>query len=91
MTELKFRLGNKIKDMVSGVEGITTSFVVYMNGCIQWSINRELDKDGKPYETLYYDQQQCQLIDSGIVDDIDEPKQSTGGAPTRVRSANAIN
>lgn len=81
---MKFKLGNKIRDKVTGVEGITTGYVTYMNGCIQWNIHPKADKEGKTTDANYYDEQQLEFIDDGIADVASNKK--TGGANTKVRS-----
>lgn len=86
---MKFQLGNTIRDRVSGVEGITTAYVTFMNGCIQWSIHPKADKDGKLVEANYYDEQQLEFVDDGIATSGKSAKTTeskTGGANSRIRS-----
>lgn len=42
------RLGMRVVDVISGAEGITVCKVTYLNGCITFSIDLGVDKDGKP-------------------------------------------
>lgn len=88
MSKHKFVLGNRIKDLVSGVEGITTSRIEYINGCVQYSISPAADKDGKQPESFHYDQNQLEFVDDGIAAKVKanvagEP--DTGAAPSRPR------
>lgn len=78
----KFKLGSKIRDKVSGVEGITTSRTEFLNGCIQYNIHPKADKDGKHVDIYNYDEQQLELIDDGIHKNVSPPKP-TGGAMTQ--------
>lgn len=48
-------LGKKIRDKVSGVEGVVTSVSFDLYGCIQAVINRGVDKDGKQIESIWLD------------------------------------
>ena len=86
----KFKLGNKIKDLVSGVEGITTGRIEYLNGCVQYNITPPADKDGKQAESFYYDQNQLVIVDDGISTKITTGNpagnKNTGAAPTKPRS-----
>ena len=62
----KFKLGVKLKDLVSGLAGITKSRVEYLNGCIQYSIQTEVGTDGKFPESYWLDQDQLVQVDEGI-------------------------
>lgn len=45
--ELPFKLGTRVRDSVSGWEGIATSFHYYMNGCLRVTVEG-IDKDKEP-------------------------------------------
>lgn len=86
----KFRLGNRLRDKVSGVEGITTGYVTFLNGCVQWNIHPKVGEDGKVSEANYYDEQQLEFVDDGIAAapagiPSSTPSSSTGGANSVVR------
>jgi hypothetical protein len=83
----KFKLGNTLRDTVTGVQGITTAYVTYMNGCVQWNIHPKTNKDGKVPDSLYFDEQQLELVDNGIAKDNKKEIPPTGGAPSKVRSS----
>lgn len=48
-------LGLKVRDKVTGVEGIATSLSFDLYGCVQVCINRGVDKDGKHLDQWWYD------------------------------------
>lgn len=48
-------LGFKVKDKVTGMEGVCTSISIDLYGCIQALVNPGLDKDGKHRDQVYYD------------------------------------
>lgn len=87
MSKHKFELGNRIKDLVSGVEGITTGRIEYLNGCVQYNIIPAVDKDGKAVESYYHDQNQLVLIGEGITKQIKTGNpagsKNTGAAPSQ--------
>lgn len=88
---MKFVLGNKIRDRVSGLEGITTGYITYLNGCIQWNIHPSVGKDNKATEgNGYYDEQQLEFVDDGIAGTEGKAKKSTksttGGSMSQPRS-----
>lgn len=60
-------LGTRMKDLVTGFEGIAIARVEFMNGCIQYMLKpQKLDKDGKTLEASadVYDYHKYQVIDS---------------------------
>lgn len=54
-------LGQKVRDRVTGFEGITTARVQYLNGCVQFCVKpRALD--GKMLEGEYIDDSNLRLF-----------------------------
>ena len=51
----KIKLGNQVKDIVTGFEGIATAKVEYLNGCIQYYVKPKIDEDGKYPSGQYLD------------------------------------
>lgn len=64
MNEIK--LGQRVKDKVSGLIGIAVARVEYLNGCIQYSVIPSCDKEGKYIYGFYIDVGQLEIIDDGI-------------------------
>ena len=54
--EIKFELGTKVKDKITGFNGTTTGFAFYLTGCDQYSVTPKM-KEG---ENSYPD---CQWFD----------------------------
>ena len=86
----KFVLGQRVRDTVTGFEGIAIGRVVYINGCHQYLVKPrcEVKKDEpmKQPEGWYIDDQSLELVDQGILnppsfEDINAPvgQASTGG------------
>lgn len=65
--EEKFYLGDKVRDLVTGFEGIAISKVVYLNGCIQYCVKPPVDENGKMIEGEYIDIEQLELVESGVI------------------------
>ncbi len=87
MNEIK--LGDKVRDKVSGYEGIATSRTEFLNGCFQIEVTAKLKKGILPkveeIQGIGIDQQQLERIGNGI----NTPKKrvvkkSTGGPPRMV-------
>lgn len=70
------KLGQKVKDKVTGFEGITTARVEYLNGCIQFCVKPKVSDDGKMPEGQYLDIAQLEFVDDGI-----SIKSSNTGGP----------
>ena len=51
------RLGEKVKDTISGFEGFATARTIYFYGCIRVLVEPSgLAKDGKPHEGQWFDE-----------------------------------
>lgn len=74
-------LGTKLRDRVTGFVGISTAKVIYLNGCVQYSLKPSLDKDGKIQDAQFFDSQQLEFVDEGILTEKmkEETKKPTGG------------
>ncbi len=69
-------LGRKVRDQVSGFQGVATSWTIFLNGCVRVSIQPPVDKEGKLPDEKWFDAHQLDLIDEPAVA---EPKAATGG------------
>jgi len=60
-------LGNKVKDRVSGLVGITIAKVEYLNGCIQFCVRPKIKKgEIKLSESCYIDEGQLEKVSEGV-------------------------
>jgi len=76
----RFKLGDKVRDKISGLEGIITSKIEFLNGCIQYGIQPPVSKDGDMREVEYIDEEQLEKI--GEKTDTIERKDVGGGIRT---------
>jgi len=51
-------LGDKVKDRITGLEGIAIAKVIYLNGCVRYEVKPKGLKDGKTIESEWIDEQQ---------------------------------
>lgn len=58
----KFRNGQKVRDRLSGFEGTITCCAEYMNGCIRYNVQPELDEEGHYQDSEVIDEQQLVLL-----------------------------
>ncbi len=62
---MRFELGTRARDIVTGFEGVVTAKVEYLTGCIQYAIKPpELDKDGKMRDAHYFDEDSLVAVDA---------------------------
>jgi hypothetical protein len=52
-----FQLGLIYKDKITDFEGVATGHVRYLTGCNQVLITPKIDKEGKPREAQWFDEQ----------------------------------
>jgi hypothetical protein len=72
-------LGKKVREVVTGLEGIAVAKIDYMNGCRQYSIQPQVCKDGVPAEAKWWDAEQVELLKDKKV--VSKKKKPTGGPP----------
>ena len=57
------KLGQKVRDTLTGLEGTVTARTEYLYGCVRVAIQPFGEKDGKPYDAWYVDEPQCEVIE----------------------------
>jgi len=55
-------LGRKVKDIVTGFEGIATARCKYLNGCAQIQVTPKAKKDGSLSDSKWFDEPILQYI-----------------------------
>ena len=52
------KLGSRVRDIITGFEGIADSRTEYQNGCVSIGVQPlELNKEGEPGDIVYFDEQ----------------------------------
>ncbi len=64
-TEIMIKLGNEVKDKVTGLQGIVISRVEYLTGCTQYGVQPQ-SKDGLMLDSYYIDWNRLELVGHGI-------------------------
>lgn len=83
MAKKTIELGSKVKDVITGIQGIAIGQCIWLTGCDQyWLKQQGVDKDGKAYQMDLYDVQRLIVLEPPS----DEIKKamaapSTGEAP----------
>lgn len=60
-------LGKKAKDKITGFQGILTARCEFLTGCNRYCIQPTELKDGKPIDSIYFDEAQIEIISDGIL------------------------
>jgi hypothetical protein len=64
---MTIKLGQKVRDVITGFEGIATARVEYLNGCIQYCVKQQkLAKDGAVRDGVYFDHAQLKVVGDGV-------------------------
>lgn len=58
-----FALGQKVRCLVTGFEGVTTIRTQHLNGCIQYVVKPPVDKEGKMSDGNWIDEAQLEAVD----------------------------
>jgi hypothetical protein len=75
---MKIKLGDEVKDKVSGFVGVAVEKREYLNGCIQYAIQPKVDKDGNMTDSWCIDESQIERLKKKVV-----VKKSNTGGPMR--------
>ena len=59
-------LGKKGKDKITGFTGILTARCEFLTGCNRYCIQPQELKDGKPIDSIYFDEAQIEILSDGI-------------------------
>lgn len=82
-------VGDKVRDNITGIEGICIARTVWINGCVRICIQPQEAKDGKPVEATTLDEPQLTVIQRQAIKPepehtperelVQEPLRRTGG------------
>jgi hypothetical protein len=67
--EGKIELGDRIRDRVSGIEGIATARTEWLFGCVRFILQPQGEKKdwGTPHEGFSVDEPQLELVEKAVV------------------------
>jgi len=77
----KIKLGDRVECQVTGLIGIASSRITYLNGCVQYGIEPPY-QPGTDLKSHYVDAQQLEVIEGGLNDAEEDqtiPRVRTGG------------
>lgn len=84
---MSIQLGQRVRDTVSGFEGVVVCRAEWLNGCIRFSVQARVDKDGKLPELQWIDEPQCEALeDPPATNPIRQPQRMGGPRNDPARS-----
>ena len=82
--EFKFNLGDKVRDKITGFQGILVCRSQWLHNCNTYGIQPQEMKDGKPLDRHFFDEPQLEVVEEKVV----EPKRNTGGPEKFIMATN---
>ena len=79
--EKEIKLGDTVKCLITGFEGIAVNKTEYINGCIQFGVAPKVGKDNTAPEAIEIDSQSLKIIKKGP--NHKEPEEELTGGPNR--------
>lgn len=82
----KIRLGSRVRDTITGFEGIATGRSIWLYGCERICIEVDKLENGKTIEPEWFDDQRVELVKAGKPIKTKESVATSGGPqrdPTR--------
>ena len=59
-------LGDKVKDVVTGFEGVAMAKIEYITGCVRYEVLPDKLKEGKPMDSVWIDVSQLTIVKQGF-------------------------
>jgi len=79
---MEVQLGQKVRDSITGLEGMAVSRTVYLYGCARITIQPFEIKDGKPADWVSFDEPQLLVLaDTGHVEESRQAQKRRTGGP----------
>ena len=82
--DFKLSLGDKLKDRITGFEGICIYRSQWISNCNTYGLKSEKLKDGLPMDLNQFDEPMLSLVEEKIHED----SRSTGGPTESIRHTN---
>jgi hypothetical protein len=60
------QLGDRVRDPISGFQGIATVHSLWLSGCVRLGVSPETFEVGKPIDERYFDQALLEVVDEAV-------------------------
>lgn len=81
----KIILGSKVRDVVTGLEGMATAWAQHLFGCDRYWVAPPIDKDGKPRDGMWIDVQSLEVVELPKFKTEETAAAKPGGFPSAVK------
>ncbi|KKK67279.1 hypothetical protein LCGC14_2955660 [marine sediment metagenome] len=84
----KVKLGQRVRDTISGNEGTAVARTEWLYGCVRVVVQPEGSKDGCPYDVFNVDEPQLEVVDEKAAPEAEPnhgPRNDPGRAPDPTR------
>ena len=78
---MRIEPGDKVKDVITGLTGIVVSRTEWLNRCVRIQVQPQHHKDGRPADTVPFDEEQLELVKKAAVKIAAKPEQTGGDRP----------
>ena len=79
------KLGDKVKDRVTGLEGIVVARTDWLNGCIRMVVQPQELKDGEPVKSSSFDIEELIVIQADALNPKPQERRTNGPMPPATR------
>lgn len=73
------KLGDKVRDTVTGLEGIVMCRAEWLYDCVRIIVQPQTLHDGRPVENVQFDEGQLEVVSSGEIKPFEKKDKKTGG------------
>ncbi len=56
------KLGDVVRDKISGFSGVATCRLDYLNGCVRWQVSPRILHEAKLVDAQYFDDEQLEIV-----------------------------
>ena len=83
-SQFKHELGKTGRDKITGFSGVLTARCEFLTGCNRYCVQPTELKDGKPIDSIYFDEAQIEIMGEGITSEevTGEKKGACSGDPS---------
>ena len=78
MLTKKFELGTKVRDVITGFEGVTTGYIEYITGCNQFLVTPAVDKEKKHVYAKWFDETRLKKVGNSSPIKLEGPNGRSG-------------
>ena len=72
-------LGDRVRDKISGLEGIATAHAQHLTGCDRFWVAPRVGQDGKPVDGMWIDIDMLEIVVPQVVQRVKYTRAAPGG------------